>query len=161
MLERRPAASDDEPFLRALYATTRPDVAGWEDEAREAFLDLQFRAQQREWGARFPDSTHELILIDGDAIGRVWVAWRPTECVIVDLTLLPEQRRSGIGTQIVRELLADADARAVPVRVTVERTNGPSLAFCAGLGFEVVAGDPVYAVLERPVSKDPRHRASA
>jgi GNAT superfamily N-acetyltransferase len=160
LLERRPAAAADEPFLRELYATTRPEVAGWEDDAREAFLDIQFRAQQREWTARYPDSTHELIVVDGRPVGRLWVAWLPNECIFVDMTLVPEQRRTGIGTQLMREVISAADARNVPVQLTVERTNAPSLAFCERLGFAVVAEDPVYVVLERPVSPDRPRRAS-
>ena len=160
MLQRRSAAAADEPFLRELYATTRPEVAAWEDEARNEFLDLQFRAQERDWAARFPGSTHELILLDGDAIGRLWVAWLASECVFVDMTLVPEHRRGGIGTQVMGEILAEADSRNVPVRLTVERTNGPSLAFCARLGFEIVGEEPVYVVLERPISGNPRPQAS-
>ena len=124
MLERRPAAADDEAFLRELYATTRPEVAGWEDEARETFLDLQIRAQRQEWEARFPDRRHEVILLDGHPVGRLWVAWSPTECILVDMTLLPRHRRGGIGTRLVGEVLAEADRRGVPARLTVERTNG-------------------------------------
>jgi ribosomal protein S18 acetylase RimI-like enzyme len=161
LTERRAAAADDEPFLRALYATTRPDVAAWEDEGREVFLELQFSAQQREWAARFPESVHELILVDEQPVGRLWVAWLPGECVVVDLTLVPDQRRGGIGTRVMREVLAEADVRNLPVRVTVERTNEASLAFCGRLGFDVVGEDAVYVVLLRPVSPDLPRRASA
>ena len=160
MLRRRPVAAADEIFLRGLYATTRPEVAAWEDAEREVFLDLQFRAQVREWVARFPTGVHELILLDGHPVGRLWVAWSPSECCLVDMALLPEYRRSGIGTQIVGEVLAEADRRRVPARLTVERTNGPSLAFCARLGFVVVAENPVYVVLERPVSEAAPPQAS-
>ncbi len=73
---------------------------------------------------------------------------------MVDLTLLPEQRRSGIGTQVLGEVFAEADRRRVPVRATVERTNVPSLAFSAWVGFVVVAEDPVFVSIERPLSPD-------
>jgi hypothetical protein len=43
----------------------------------------------------------------------------------------------------------------VPVRLTVERTNAPSLAFCARLGFSETGGDEVYVRLERPVRLPP------
>jgi ribosomal protein S18 acetylase RimI-like enzyme len=152
VLERRPAADADEPFLRELFATTRPELTWWDDGARETFVDVQVRGQRQEWEARFPDSLHELILFDGNAVGRVWVAWPPGECEVLDMTLLPEHRRGGIGTQIMREILAEADRREVPVRLTVEHTNAASLAFCERLAFAPVADDDVYVVLERPVS---------
>jgi GNAT superfamily N-acetyltransferase len=160
VLERRPAVAGDEPFLRELYETTRPDLAGWEPAARAAFVDLQLQAQRREWKARYPGSTDELILSDGRPVGRIWVAWQAEACVLVDMILLPELRRSGIGTAIVREILAGAELRGLCVRVTVERTNAPSLSFCEKLGFELRSGDEVYVTLERPVSEARPPRAS-
>ena len=76
------------------------------------------------------------------------------------MVLLPEHRRSGIGTKVVGEVLAEADRRGVPVRVTVERTNAPSLAFCAKHGFVEVGADEVFVELERPVSPPRRPGAS-
>ncbi len=153
MLERRPAVADDEPFLREVYASTRPDLAGWDEAARETFVDLQLRAQQREWETAFPRSADEVIVLDGRPVGRLWVAWLAEACVLVDMILLPEFRRAGLGTQLVGDVLAEADRRGVPTRLTVERANGPSLAFCARLGFVETGGDDVFVRLERPVSQ--------
>jgi L-amino acid N-acyltransferase YncA len=81
--------------------------------------------------------------------------------VLVDLILLPEHRHAGLGTRVVADAMAEADRRGVPVRVTVERTNAASLAFCARLGFLETGGDEVYITLERPVSTPRPPRASA
>ncbi|MGZ4280851.1 MAG: GNAT family N-acetyltransferase [Gaiellaceae bacterium] len=153
MLERRSAADEDEAFLQALLATTRPGLPG-------QLLDLQLRAQRREWEARFPGSVDEIVLLDGRPVGRLWVAWMHDACVLVDMALLPEHRRTGIGTEVVGEVLAEADRRGVPVRVTVERANEPSLAFCAKHGFIEVDADQVLVALERPVSPVRPPRAS-
>jgi GNAT superfamily N-acetyltransferase len=155
-LERRPAATDDDPFLRALFASAHPELAVLGDD----IVDLQVRAQRREWEARFPGSTDETILLDGRPVGRLWVAWEPDACVLVDMVLLPEHRRTGIGTRVVGEVLAEADRRGVPTRVTVERANAPSLAFCAARGFVEVGGDALRIALERPVSPARPPRAS-
>ena len=61
--------------------------------------------------------------------------WSATECLIVDLALLPEHRRQGIGTQVVAELLAQTDRAGACPRFHVERMNTPSLAFWTRLGF--------------------------
>ena len=155
MLERRPAVADDEGFLRELYATTRPDLAGWDASARETFVDFQLRAQRREWDAAYPGSADEVLLLDGRCVGRLRTAWLPDECVVVDVVVRPEHRRAGIGTRAVGEVLAEADRRAVPARVTVERTNAPALAFWARLGFAETGGDEVYLRLERPARPRP------
>ncbi len=152
MLERRAAADDDEPFLRELFATARPDLAA----AREqTIVDLQVRAQRREWEQRYPGlrgRAHPARrAADRAPLGRVAAG---TPACSSTWRCCPEHRRGGIGTRIVGEVLAEADRRGVPVRVTVERGNSPSLAFCAKHGFAEVGGDAVYVVLERPVSAD-------
>jgi GNAT superfamily N-acetyltransferase len=149
-VERRPAVEADELFLRALYASTRPEVAAWPDEPREAFLGQQFEAQRAGWGVMFPNSRHDVIVLAKRPIGRVWVHCSGTECLIVDLALLPDHRRQGIGTQVVEGILVGADRAGVPTRAHVERTNTPSLAFWTRLGFREVAGDALFIEIERP-----------
>jgi ribosomal protein S18 acetylase RimI-like enzyme len=151
VLERRPVADSDEPFLRELYASTRPEIAEWLPEQRVPFLDLQFWAQRQDWGARFPDSEHDVVVLDGDPVGRLWVAWPPGECRIVDLTLLPAHRRAGTGTAVAEDVLARADEAGLPVRLSVLRDNATGVAFWERLGFSVVAADEMYAELERPL----------
>jgi GNAT superfamily N-acetyltransferase len=119
--------------------------------AREELLDLQFRAQRRDWEASFPDSEHELILLDGEPVGRIWVAWTPEECRIVDVTLLPAKRRLGIGGQAVSETIERADAAEIPVRIRALRENASALAFWKRFGFELRDGDQIYLALARPV----------
>jgi ribosomal protein S18 acetylase RimI-like enzyme len=99
-------------------------------------------------------------MLDGRAVGRVWVAWSRDECRVVDLALVPEHRRRGVGSKVFGEIIAEADRRGVPVRTTVERTNEASLALHAKLGFEAVAEDEVYVAMERPVSPVRPPRAS-
>jgi GNAT superfamily N-acetyltransferase len=149
-LERRPVGAADEAFLRELYASTRPEVADWPDEPRAAFLAHQFEAQRTGWSETFPGSDHDVIVLGGQPAGRVWVYWSEPSCLIVDLALLPEHRRHGFGTQVVEEVLAEADRAAVPVRAHVERMNTPSLAFWTRLGFREIAGDALFLEIERP-----------
>ena len=161
MLRRRPAVAADEAFLRELYATTRPDLAGWDDAPRAELVDLQLRAQHRAWEAAYPGSTDEVLLLDDCPVGRLWVAWLPDACVLVDIILRPEHRRTGLGTRVLAEVLAEADHRGVPVRLSAQRANAPALAFYARLGFAETGGDEVYAALERPVSPARPPQASA
>ena len=151
-IERRAATAADEPFLRALYASTRTDVADWPSEVREAFLAQQFDAQRTGWSATFPGSEHDVLVVDGSPVGRIWLYWAESDCLIVDLAFLPEHRRHGLGTEIVRDVIAAADRAGVPVRGHVERTNEPSLAFWTSLGFRATEEDALYFAIERPYS---------
>jgi GNAT superfamily N-acetyltransferase len=150
IIERRAVSAEDEPFLRVLYASTRPEVADWPDELRDAFLAQQFEAQRAGWTASFPGSEHDMLEMDGVPVGRIWVYWSESDCLIVDVALLPERRRQGLGTEVVRDVIAAADRLGVPVRGHVERTNLPSLAFWTKLGFRETVIDTLFFEIERP-----------
>jgi ribosomal protein S18 acetylase RimI-like enzyme len=96
-----------------------------------------------------------VIVLGGRPVGRVWVYSTDAECLIVDLALLPEYRRQGIGTQVVEELLADADRAGIPTRAHVERTNTPSLAFWTRLGFREIGGDELFIEIARAAQVAP------
>ncbi len=153
-VERRAAADADEPFLRELYASTRPEVADWPDEPRGAFLAHQFDAQRSGWGEMFPGADHHVIVLDDRPIGRIWVYWTAADCLIVDLALLPEFRRRGIGTQVVEELLAEVDRAGLSTRAHVERMNTGSMAFWLRLGFRETASDALFIEIERAAIQD-------
>ena len=153
-IERRTATAADEPFLRALYGSTRPELDDWPAEVREPFLAQQFEAQRTGWSAAFPGSEHDVLVVDGSPVGRIWLHWSERDCLIVDLAFLPKHRRNGFGTEIVRDVIAAADRAGVPVRGHVERTNLPSLAFWTNLGFLPTEEDALYFAIERPCAKD-------
>jgi ribosomal protein S18 acetylase RimI-like enzyme len=75
---------------------------------------------------------------------------------IVDIALLPEQRGKGIGTALLRDLLAEADGTGKRVTIHVERLN-PALRLYERLGFRV-AEEGVYLFLERPPATCKRPR---
>ena len=151
MLERRPVAEDDAPFLRELYASTRPDLALLPTEARDVILPLQLRAQRQDWTARFPGSEHDLIVLDGLPVGRTWVAWLEDECRIVDLSLLPAWRGRHVGSEVAEKVLGRADRDGLPVRLSVAGDNVRGVSFWERLGFAQAGGDGVYLAFERPL----------
>lgn len=122
----RPVEPQDEPFLFRVYASTRADemvVTGWDASQQEAFLRLQFRTQALAYGAQFPDADHRIILDHDRLIGRMLIARTESEIRLVDITLLPEHRRAGIGTFLIRNLQREAAAAGQPVRLRVLKTN--------------------------------------
>lgn len=142
----------DEPFLRELYASTRDELAIWPEEERAVLVDLQLRAQQRNWEARFPEAEHEIVVLGEEPVGRSYVAWSPAGCRIVDLALLPEYRSVGLGTVLVSETLERAERAGLPVRISVVRANERAIAFWMRMGFERSGGDEMYLSFERAPS---------
>ena len=139
----REAADGDDEFLFALYSSTRRDemVAwGMPEAQREMFLRLQYRAQQQRYLAERDRSTHDIILRDGVPVGRLIVVRSGEEIRLADIALLPEQRGSGIGSALVRELQAEASRARLPLRLHVARDNAGAARLYERLGF-TVCGD--------------------
>ncbi len=146
---------DDTPFLYQVYASTREEELaplGWDESQKTAFLQMQFTAQHRYYHEQFPDADYQIILSGDRPIGRFYVDRRPDEINILDIALLPEQRRAGIGTALLKAILAEADQAGKPVRIHVERFN-PALHLYERLGFVKTADTGVYFRMERA----PRH----
>ena len=133
----RPVQKEDEELLLELYSSTRADelaLVPWDAAQKQAFLQMQFSAQQKHYRAYFPHATHEMILADGQAVGRLYVDRRETEIRILDITLLPQARGRGIGTQILLDLMKEADHRNQSCSIYVESFNR-SLGLFQRLGF--------------------------
>ncbi len=147
----RPVAPDDEPFLRRVYASTRADemaLVPWSDDEKQAFLDLQFDAQRTDYSARFPDSEHSIVLVDGEPVGRIWVGRWEDELRLLDIALLPEHRNAGTGSTLLRGLKEEAEAARLPLRHSVYKANEGALRFYERLGFTVIEDFEAYVLME-------------
>ena len=138
-----------------LYGSTRADElarAPWDQTAKQAFVVMQYTAQDTGYRAAYPDGRFLVVEEDGQPIGRLIVGDAPDGTVrVIDIALLPEHRAIGIGTALLHDVLAEADARGKPVSLHVERWN-PAWRLYARLGFvEVDGSDDVHVLLQRPV----------
>ena len=140
----------DEPFLLELYASTRrEEMAAWNWPPAQvaAFLQMQYRAQRLSYADAYPGAEHSLVLEDGRPIGRLLV-WRgPAEVRLVDISLLPAARGRGLGSRLLRQLMQEAAAARLPLRLQVLTTN-PARRLYLRLGFRRTGGDPVYDAME-------------
>lgn len=145
----RPAAADDEPLLRRVYASARADELApvpWPEEAKTAFLDQQFDAQDVHYHTYYPDASFEVIVVDGEPAGRLYVHRSANELRVMDIALLPQFRGRGVGTGLLRDLLAEAFAAGRRVGLHVEKSN-PALRLYQRLGFVVDQDKGVYLYL--------------
>jgi ribosomal protein S18 acetylase RimI-like enzyme len=135
----RRATADDEQFLFELYCTTRADgqVAILAGDGQDAILRMQFVAQRLSYDAQFPTAKHDVIVVDGRAVGRVIVAPQEDEVRFVDLALLPEWRNTGIATVLIRELMDDVARVGKPARLHVAKDNR-AIRLYERLGFTVI-----------------------
>jgi ribosomal protein S18 acetylase RimI-like enzyme len=140
----RAVAPADEPFLRALFRTTRETLMGalgWSGAQASAFCDMQFDAQASSYRGAFPDAEY-LVVLDEAArpIGRMTRAVTGEGIVLVDIALVPQARGRGIGTSLLRGLQEQAGRAGRALLLSVETTN-PARALYRRMGFEVVLED--------------------
>lgn len=150
-LSLRPAGPADAEFLYRVYAHTRYEElapAGWPPEQVEAFLRMQFRAQDYHYHTYFPATAFDVVLWAGEPAGRLYVDRRPDEIRVVDVALLPEYRGRGAGSALFAALFAEATTTGRPVRISVE-ANNPARRLYDRLGFVAVdTTGPVYHLME-------------
>jgi ribosomal protein S18 acetylase RimI-like enzyme len=158
----RPIAPEDEELLYRVYASTRADelaAVAWTDEQKAAFLRMQFTAQHRYYQEKYTASCFDVVLVDGRPAGRLYVARWAEEMRIIDIALLPEFRRRGVGSALLLRLCAEAELKRLPLRIHVERMN-PALGLYERLGFRVIEDRGVYLFLEwRAAAQAPLARA--
>jgi GNAT superfamily N-acetyltransferase len=137
--------------LFRLYASTRAEemamVVDWTDEQKDAFLRMQFQAQHAWYQEHYIGAQFDLLLADGVPAGRLYVHRRGSEIRLVDISLLPEFRDSGIGTSLLRRLMDEAQAAGKPLTIHVEKYN-PAMRLYLRLGFKPIEDRGPYDLLE-------------
>lgn len=148
---RRPATTEDEPFLRRLItATVAEELQAhlWPQAQRESLLQLQYTVRRQGVRANYPNAVQEIILLDDAPAGYMVVARSTDEILLVDIAVLGEHRGSGVGTAVLRELCAESDGTGKSVNLSVNVTNR-AIRLYERLGFERTGGDEVQHLMRR------------
>lgn len=149
-LRLRPEVPEDRGFLYRLYASTRADemkLVPWNDSQKGAFMRMQFDAQATHYRRYYPNASYEVILLEGEAIGRQYVHRTKDEILLIDIALLPNYRGAGIGGRLLNDLLSEAAAHCKPVRIHVEREN-PAMRLYTRLGFHKIEDKGIHYFME-------------
>jgi ribosomal protein S18 acetylase RimI-like enzyme len=152
MVTLRPETAEDEPFLRRLILET---IAGelcasaWPEPLRGHLLGIQYAARRQSHRTNFPQAASYIIRAAAIDSGWAVVIDMPNEIRLVEIMVSPEMRSRGIGTAVIRQILATAAASGKPVRLNVNVTNRAAIALYERLGFRGIEGDEVQQVMER------------
>jgi len=143
--------AEDLEFLYLVYASTRAEemaMAGWSEKEVEDFLRMQFDLQHRQYMRNYKNARFEVILYDKIPVGRLYVDRRDNDIRIIDIALLPEFRRQGIGSTIMKNLVYEADEKQVTLSLHVEYNN-PAMGLYERLGFKKGELSGIYYYMER------------
>ena len=146
----RPIEAGDEEFLYQVYAGTREvELAqvDWDQAQMAAFLRMQFAAQHQYYQENYIDTAWDVIVVDEQLAGRLYVARWPEEIRIVDIALIAAFRNAGIGRTLLLQLQAEAEQAGKPLRIHVEQFN-PAIRLYERLGFHVIGDRGVYYLMQ-------------
>ena len=149
----RPTGATDKAFLFRVFCSAQEGKFGslsLPAVEKEQLLRMEFTAQLGQYHDQYPDADFNLLIVDDIPVGNFYAQYGPEEFVLIDITLLPEQRNSGVGTQLVRDLIAKANAARKPLHAHVLKAN-PAWRLWQRLGFRWVEDDGVYLRIEVPV----------
>ncbi len=129
---------DDEPFLIELFYTSREDIlqVPIAEEQKRTISLMQYAAQKQNHEAQFAHAANDIITLDGEDIGRLWVARYPQEIVCIEIILLPEFRNRKIGTKLMQDLFAEAAATGREFNFHVLKYNEKAQRFYKRLNCE-------------------------
>ncbi|WP_414568797.1 GNAT family N-acetyltransferase [Nostoc sp. CCY 9925] len=155
LLNYRAVSLQDENFLFELYASTRAeelDAWGWNQSQREAFLQMQFKAQRWSYQMNFPKAEHQIVEYCDRPIGSILVDRTLTEILLVAIALLPKYRNQGIGTRLIQTLLDEATQNHQIVKLQVIWHN-PAFHLYQRLGFYKTGHTASHIQMEWQLSK--------
>ncbi|MHC4955727.1 MAG: GNAT family N-acetyltransferase [Planctomycetota bacterium] len=138
----RPATRADLGFLRDVqFAAMRPHV-------ERVYGAWDVEAQRERFHANTDPASHTVIEWDGEPVGCQWVRRHEDALELVRLYLLPAAQGCGIGTYLVKRLIAEAGTADLPVRLRVLKGN-PARRLYERLGFVVIGETETHDSMER------------
>jgi GNAT superfamily N-acetyltransferase len=156
-IDLRPVTAEAAEFLYSVYASTRTDEMArvdWNAEQQEAFLRMQYRAQTRFYTENYPGAEFQVITLNDQPVGRLYIHQREDEIRIMDIALLPDHRNSGIGSSLLRDILQHGKDLNLPVTIHVEQFN-PAMRLYQRMGFYPKEDKGVYVLMEwSPANKE-------
>ena len=130
----RPATPADAEFCYRLHKAAMGDYItatwGWDEQVQRAFHDRAFNPHR--W---------QIITAGQASIGMLDTEYRPGEIYLSRIEIAPGHQRPGIGSRIIRALLAEAERTGQDLVLDVLTVNRRAQALYRRLGLTEVASD--------------------
>lgn len=150
-IELRVADTNDLQFLNDVYADSRSEemsqVTHWGEAEKKQFIAFQFSAQDSYYREHYPNSVFYVITHFGQDVGRFYLDRAEDNICIMDIAILTEHRRQGIGRALLREVLEEAQRTHKTVTLHVEPDNPAKLLYHAE-GFKVTGEISFYQKMQ-------------
>ncbi|WP_263408589.1 GNAT family N-acetyltransferase [Terriglobus tenax] len=127
-----------------LFTATNDALRTMPPQMREVLAPIQYRARQASYAAMYPLlEDRVLCLEDGTAVGRHLIHRGASEIRTVDIAVLPQYQRQGIGRASLQQLQLECGEARVSHTLSVAKGN-PAETLYLRLGFSVTGADEMY-----------------
>ena len=116
-ITRRAATENDTEFAR------RTHHAAYHDVIVRQFGSFDEKAQDEFFAKGWNPETHEVLLRGNSEVGYCSIERFPDHILAHELVLSPEFQGRGIGSKILGELLDEARAKHIPIKLQVLKEN--------------------------------------
>jgi len=147
----RRVTAEDELFLYNLYKLSRLEefaIAQLTEMQFENLMRMQYAARKMSYEGNYPESKHDIVVVDGVDAGQIWVNRDDAQLRVIDISIAGAFQNQGIGAALMRDLIAQAREAALPLRCSVATNNPGSLRFHQRLGFRITSADEMYYQME-------------
>jgi ribosomal protein S18 acetylase RimI-like enzyme len=142
MYRIRPATLDDIGFLADVVVEATRAQGRLSDDFDEPAWRRNFTARtEKHVRGEVRDSTTSVIEFGGERVGRLRVIRSRDRMELSGIQLLPRVQGRGIGTAIIEDLKAEAEAADVCLDIGVEKDNSRAQRLYERLGYVQVAED--------------------
>jgi ribosomal protein S18 acetylase RimI-like enzyme len=137
----RPATKNDTDFARSVHHRAYRDVVVTQ------FGDWDENTQDKFFATGWAKPGHEIVMVDNVPCGYVRYEKTPAEIKAYELVLLPEFQGRGIGSALLKMVLAEGAAKNVPIALQVLRENRASKLY-SRLGFKDVSQTDTHILMK-------------
>lgn len=145
-LHLRPVNEADDAFLEALYFSRRTDLqqAGADEQFVRQLINMQYRTQLLGIKNTYPQARHLLIENAGLCVGRLVMDVGSADIRVIDLALVPDVQRKGMGKAVLRIIQHEATEKKLDISLSVEKNNLTARALYLKAGFKVHNDDALF-----------------
>jgi predicted acetyltransferase len=129
---------DDEKFLQDLYAETREDLTAIISDGSQLrqLLLMQYRGQKSTYTAEFPNARDQIVMLDGEPVGRLLLDHRQDSIHGVDIAILRAVRNLGVGSAVLVGLFEECSKKGIRFTLSVMKNN-PAIRLYERLGCRI------------------------
>jgi ribosomal protein S18 acetylase RimI-like enzyme len=141
----------DLDFLQSLYASVRAQElapVAWSEAEKNLFTNTQLALQRKHYREHYAGAEFLIVEAGGVAVGRIYLCRLARVIEIMDIAFVDAHRNAGLGTCLLRALIAIAETERRDVTLYVEHDN-PAQRLYARFGFRFVERFGAYDFLTR------------